>query len=371
MVGAPSVQESRREVTAPKVLHSAHQCASARTQRPRPPAQPVPGGAARGFPGRRAGAGRPRAGRCGGSRAEQVTARPGPSQSLLLKPPGLPVPPVTQPCPARGPRRLALSGVGNVAGPPAASSRRAWPPSPQGPAPRPPSPRRRGPSSRGLAAGRSGRGGPDGPRDPRPPGAASAPPPTCGLWPILCSGVNLMPSGPRLPTRFSFVLLCPSDLSAGVSLSPARANVSSLKFLRCVPRSLSLGALGPQFPPRAVSLPCQPVPTGDFLKISVPLLNKSVNLFFFSIYTRSLDEFIQSHRLKTLLNANEPQKCVSSPDPHPPPTPLRTSDLHTHHGSAHICAWMSKARPVIPSNLFLPHFYPPHYWKPFSRLSRP
>lgn len=50
------------------------------------------------------------------------------------------------------------------------------------------------------------------------------------------------------------------------------------------------------------------VPTGDFLKIGVPLLNKTVNLF--SIYTRSMDEFIQSHRLKTLLNANEPQKCL-------------------------------------------------------------
>lgn len=54
-----------------------------------------------------AGGRRPRNWRCGWSRAEQVTARPGPSQSLLLKSPGLPVPPVTQPWPLPGSGRAA------------------------------------------------------------------------------------------------------------------------------------------------------------------------------------------------------------------------------------------------------------------------
>lgn len=80
--------------------------------------------------------------------------------------------------PARlGPRRLALTGVGNVAGRPAASYRRACPPGPdRGPAPSPalaapPGP----PPHEAWPPGRSGRGGPDGPGDPRPPGAAVSP----------------------------------------------------------------------------------------------------------------------------------------------------------------------------------------------------
>lgn len=62
-----------------------------------------------------------------GSRAEQVTALSSPSQVPLFKPPGPPVPPVTQPWPLAqpGPRSLAL--VSNVARPPAASCRRAPP----------------------------------------------------------------------------------------------------------------------------------------------------------------------------------------------------------------------------------------------------